>query len=319
MIIKNSDVLYYKYLFLYILQLEKQELCWQITLQPSFFLGFKAFLYAVIKPELDYYPNNFRKRKVIQANIIIQNYIKLINSQERIALSKYQEIIRKIFIYYQSGFTFSCFNQSFFYWIAKIPILLRIFTHLDWEGIRTLKVENVHTCIKEIRKEGRSSYIPRYQVILDLCPIEVITHFLRLRKKLWKTSDFIFAGSVSGIVLTSESLFKIVSIQLGNMGLSEEDLNSIRGTYNLSTNITSTPKPFDKTSNILFWKYCIKNKSLEDAFELRKQEIITELVQDLYNASSDKELDLMTNCFVSVELLNWQQRNMLNSSSKEVF
>jgi hypothetical protein len=102
MIIKDSEVLYYKYFFLYILQLEKHELCWQVTLQPSFFLGFKAFLYAVIKPEMNHYLINFRKRKVVQAIITIQDYIKLINSQERIALSKHQEIIRKIFIYYLS-------------------------------------------------------------------------------------------------------------------------------------------------------------------------------------------------------------------------
>jgi hypothetical protein len=88
MIIKNSEVLYYKYFFF--LQLEKQELCWQVTLQPSFFLGFKAFLYAVIKPELNYYLINLRERKVIQTIMTVQNYIKLINSQERVTLSKHQ-------------------------------------------------------------------------------------------------------------------------------------------------------------------------------------------------------------------------------------
>jgi hypothetical protein len=89
MIIKNSEVLYYKYFFLYVLQLKKYELCWQVTLQPSFFLGFKAFLYSVIKPELNYYLINLRERKVIQAIIVIQNYIKLINSQEKIMLSEH--------------------------------------------------------------------------------------------------------------------------------------------------------------------------------------------------------------------------------------
>jgi hypothetical protein len=206
----------------------------------------------------------------------IQNYIKLINSQEKIALSEHQEVIRKVFVYYQSGFNFKCFDQSFFYWTAKIAILLRIFTHLNWESIRMLRVEDVHTCIKELRKEGRSC-IPQYQIILDLCPIEVISHSLRLRKKLWKFSNFVFAGSISGITLTSESLLKIVSIQLGNMGLSEEDLDSIKGMCNLSTNMVFDPKPFDKTSNILFWKYGLRNKSLEDAFEFRKREIILEL------------------------------------------
>jgi hypothetical protein len=123
MIIKDSEVLYYKYFLLYVFQLEKQELYWQITLQPSFILGFKAFLYAVIKPELNDYPINFREKKVVQAITTIQNYIKLINSQERIALSKHQEVIRKVFIYYQSGFNFKCFDQSFFYWSTKIDIL----------------------------------------------------------------------------------------------------------------------------------------------------------------------------------------------------
>jgi hypothetical protein len=66
-IIKNLEILYYKYFFLYILQCEQQELCWQITLQPSFLLGFNAFLNAVINSELNYYPNNFRQRKIIQA------------------------------------------------------------------------------------------------------------------------------------------------------------------------------------------------------------------------------------------------------------
>jgi hypothetical protein len=160
MIIKNSEVLYYKYFFLYILQLDECELCWQVTLQPSFLLEFKTFLYSVIKPELNHYLINFRERKVIQAIGIIQNYVKLINSQDKIMLSEHQEIIRRIFVYYQSGFNFKYFDYSFFYWTAKMAILLRIFIHLDWESIRTLKGEHVHSCIKELEKEGRSSYIP---------------------------------------------------------------------------------------------------------------------------------------------------------------
>jgi hypothetical protein len=52
MVIKNARILYYKY-FLYVLQCEQQELCWQVTLQPSFLLGFNAFLHTVIKPELN--------------------------------------------------------------------------------------------------------------------------------------------------------------------------------------------------------------------------------------------------------------------------
>jgi hypothetical protein len=182
-----------------------------------------------------------------------------------------------------------------------------------------LKEEVVHTCIKELKKEGRSSYIPQYQIILDLCPIEVTSHFLRLRKKLWKSSNFIFAGSISGVALTSESLNKIVSIQLGNIGLSKEDLDSIKGACILSTNLVFNPKPFDKTSNILFWKYSRENKSLKDALELKKQEICWELVQSLYNIPPEERLNLMINGFVSLELLNWQQRNVPNSSSKEVF
>jgi hypothetical protein len=180
------------------------------------------------------------------------------NSQEKIMLSEHQEIVRRIFVYYQSGFKFEYFDHSFFYWNAKIAILLRIFTHLDWESIRSLKEENILSCIKELKKEGRSSYVPQYQIILDLCPIEVISHFLRLRKKLWKSSDSIFAGIVSGVTLTSESLNKIVSIQLRNIGLSKEDLDLIKGACFLSTNLTIDPKPFDKPRIYFFrsiiWK-----------------------------------------------------------------
>jgi hypothetical protein len=88
-----------------------------------------------------------------------------------------------------------------------------------------LKVKDVHISIKELKKEGRPSYIPRYQIILYLCPIEVISHFLRLRRKLWKSSDFVLTGSLSGVTLTSESFLKIVSIQLENIGLSKDGLN----------------------------------------------------------------------------------------------
>jgi hypothetical protein len=194
-------------------------------------------------------------------------------------LSEHQEIVRRIFGYYQSGFNFEHFDHSFFYWNAKIAILLRIFTNLDWENIRFLKEENILSCIKELKKEGRSSYIPQYQDILDLCPIEVISHFLRLRKKLWRSSNFIFAGSVSGVPLTSESLDKIVSIQLGNIGLSKEDLDLIKVACILSTNLTIDPKPFDKTSNKLFSKYNIENRFLKNVLESKKQEIISELSQ----------------------------------------
>jgi hypothetical protein len=69
-------------------------------------LGFKAFLYAVIKPELDHYLINLRERKVIQTIMTIQSYIRLIDSQERVSLLKHQEVIRRIFVYYQSGFDF---------------------------------------------------------------------------------------------------------------------------------------------------------------------------------------------------------------------
>jgi hypothetical protein len=149
--------------------------------------------------------------------------------------------------------------------------------------------------------------------------IEVISHFLRLRKKLWKSPEFVFAGSVSGVTLTSESLLKIVSIQLGNIDLSEEDLDSIKDVCNLATNLVFDPKPFDKASNILFWRYSVENKPLEDAFECRKQEILLELAQSLYNAPPDEKLNLMSNGFVNLELLSWQQRNVPNSSSKQVF
>jgi hypothetical protein len=162
----------------------------------------------------------FRHIKVTRAIATIEKYIEILNSYVRIPLEKHQEIIRKISIYYQTGFSFSYFGQSFFYWMAKIAILLMIFTRNNLESIRRLTVEDVQTCISSLKKEDKSSCIPQYQIILDLCLIEVIVHFLQLRKKMWKTSNFIFAGSVSGIPLTSESLFKIISIQLKGIGLS---------------------------------------------------------------------------------------------------
>jgi hypothetical protein len=123
MVIKNSHILYYKYFFLYVLQCE-QELCWQITLQPSFLLGFSTFLCTAIKLELNYYPINVRDIKVTQAIVTIEEYLRIINSHDRIPLMKHQEIIRRILIFYQSGFSFSYFGQSFLYWMAKIAILL---------------------------------------------------------------------------------------------------------------------------------------------------------------------------------------------------
>jgi hypothetical protein len=106
---------------------------------------------------------------------------------------------------------------------------------------------------------------------------------------------------------------------LGNIVLSKEDLDSIKGACFLSTNLVVDPKPFDKTSNILFRKYSIENKSLKDTLELKKQEISWELAQSLYNTPPEERLNLMMNGFVSLELLNWQQRNVSNSSIKEVF
>jgi hypothetical protein len=252
MVIENAHILYYKYFFLYILQCEQQELCWQIILQPSFLLGFNAFLCAVIKLELNHYPTNFRYIKITQAMVVIGKYIEVINSHDGIPLEEYQEIIRKVFVYYQSGFSFLYFDQSFFYWIAKITFLLMIFTRNGLENIRRLTVEDVQTCISLSKKEDKSSRIPQYQIILDVCPIEIIVHFLQLRKKMWKTSNFIFAGSVSGIPLTSESLSKIISVQLRRIGLSWDDLELVRCSSNLLLNSPLSRKSFDKTSNILF-------------------------------------------------------------------
>jgi hypothetical protein len=135
-----------------------------------------------------------------------------------------------------------------------------IFTHNNLESIRRLTVEHVHTCVSLTKKENESSCIPQYQIILDLCPIDVIVHFLQLRKKMWKTSNFIFAGRVSGIPLTSESLSKIISIQLKGIGLSWDDLELVRCSSELTIDTPSTPKSFDKTSNILFRKYFIRSK-----------------------------------------------------------
>jgi hypothetical protein len=68
---------------------------------------------------------------------------------------------------------------------------------------------------------------------------------------MWKSSTFIFAGSVSGIPLTSESLSKIISIQLKGLGLSWDDLELVRCSSNSILDTLSSPKSFDKTSNIL--------------------------------------------------------------------
>jgi hypothetical protein len=79
---------------------------------------------------------------------------------------------------------------------------------------------------------------------------------------MWKISNFIFAGSVSGIPLTSESLSKIISVQLRRIGLSWDDLELVRYSSNLIIDIPLTPKSFDKTSNILFRKYRLESKLL---------------------------------------------------------
>jgi hypothetical protein len=60
-----------------------------------FLLGFNTFLRAVIKPELNYYPTNFRYIKITQAMVVIGKYIEVINFG--IPLMKHQEIIRRIF------------------------------------------------------------------------------------------------------------------------------------------------------------------------------------------------------------------------------
>jgi hypothetical protein len=194
-----------------------------------------------------------------------------------------------------------------------------IFTHKNLEDIRRLTVEDVQTCINLAKKEDKSSCIPQYQIILDVCPIEVIIHFLQLRKRMWKTSTFVFARSVSGIPLTSESLFKVISIQLKGMGLAWDDLELVRCSSNLTKDTPTAPKSFDKTSNILFRKYHLENKLLESSLELRKQETFSELTQDLYNTPLDQRLEQMTNGFIRLELLDCWRRNILNSSSRKDF
>jgi hypothetical protein len=42
---------------------------------------------------------------------------------------------------------------------------------------------------------------------------------------MWKSSNYVFAGNISGLCLSLESLMKIVKIQLGNMRLSLNDLD----------------------------------------------------------------------------------------------
>jgi hypothetical protein len=96
-------------------------------------------------------------------------------------------------------------------------------------------------------------------------------------------------------------------------------LKLVRDSYGLSMNITLAPKSFDKTSNILFQKYCLENKLLESSLELKKQETLLELTQDLYNTSSDQRLQPLMDSFVRLELLDWWRRNSLDSSGKKGF
>jgi hypothetical protein len=241
----------------------------------------------------------------MQIESIIGRYIRIINSEEEIIWNEFYEIIRKIFSFYQSGYHFSSFNEAFFYWIA---ILLVIFTHKNLEDIRLTKKENI------------SSDIPKYSIILDVCPAEVIVHFLRLRRKIWKDSTFIFAGSISGLCLTLQSLIKIVSIQLKLMKLSLEDLELVRCSSFMIINLSSSQmKSFDKTSEILFRKYQKEDKLSEESLKQKEQEVHSELIQDLYDVPSDLNLVEMINGFTRLELLNWWRRNILNNSSKKDF
>jgi hypothetical protein len=63
----------------------------------------------------------------------------------------------------------------------------------------------------------------------------------------------------------------------------------------------------------------MENRFLKDVLESKKQEIISELTQSLFNVSPDKEWGFMINGFISLELLGWHLRNMPNSSNEKVF
>jgi hypothetical protein len=65
--------------------------------------------------ELSSHPNHLRGLKIIQAESIIGRYIRVINSEKNIIWNKSHEIIRRIFTFYQSGYRFSSFDESFFY------------------------------------------------------------------------------------------------------------------------------------------------------------------------------------------------------------
>jgi hypothetical protein len=180
---------------MYILQGDKFNLCWQIKIQPLFLCGFNNFLHNTMQP------NKAKYWRIIKMIITIDKFIKTLNSEENILLNPVQDIIRRIFIYYQTGFQFSIFDDSFYYWIAKMIILLVIFTHKDVNEIRLVTVNTTQLTNQLISKAEKSLNIPKYSVILDVNPSEVITHFLRLRQKRWKSSTFIFARSISGLCL----------------------------------------------------------------------------------------------------------------------
>jgi hypothetical protein len=145
--------------------------------------------------------------------------------------------------------------------------------HKDISEIRCLTVNVVQLAMKLTSKAEKSLDIPKYPIILDVCQSEVITHFLRLRRKMSKSSPFTLAGSISGICLSFESLITIIKVQLGNMKLTLNDLDKVR----LSSIVIVLPYPslktFDKTFTNLFEKYRSTNDPSDEKLNQDEEKI----------------------------------------------
>jgi hypothetical protein len=78
-------------------------------------------------------------------------------------------------------------------------------------------------------------------------------------------------------------------------------------------------KKEDKSSCIPKYPINLGNKLSEESLKQKEHEIRSELVRDLYNISSDPNLEELINNSIRLELLSWWRRNILNNSKKKDF
>jgi hypothetical protein len=111
----------------------------------------------------------------------------------------------------------------------------------------------------------------------------------------------------------------MVLIQLERMKLSLIDLELVRCSLFIIKNLFPSMRPLDETSEVLFQKYRKEDKLSEKSLKQKELEAYLELIQDLYDASSDLILDRLINGFTRLELLSWWRRNILNNSGRKDF